>query len=111
MEDYPGNPQQQFTAAWRTAASAFGQWREQVTAATSEAMEKIDPALRAAIEAARAVVAGNRGAPRARGRAGGGGGQGGRLPVSLRRRPPGGPERVRQQGDPDPPRQQHRHAP
>jgi hypothetical protein len=62
MEDYPGNPQQQFTAAWRTAASALGQWREQVTAATSEAVEKIDPALRAALEAARAVVAGNWGA-------------------------------------------------
>lgn len=62
MEDYPGNPQQQFTSAWQAASAALGQWREQVTAATSEAVDKLDPAVRAALEAARAVVAGDWGA-------------------------------------------------
>jgi hypothetical protein len=62
MEDFPGNPQQQFTAAWQAATSALGQWREQVTAATSEAVEKLEPAARTAFEAAKAALAGNWGA-------------------------------------------------
>jgi hypothetical protein len=62
MGDYPGDPKQQFTAAWHAATDAMGQWRKQVTAATSEALDKLDPAVRAALEAARAAVAGNWGA-------------------------------------------------
>jgi len=62
MGDYPGSPSQQLASAWRTAAAALGQWREQVTAATTEAMEKLDPAARAALDALRAAVAGDWGA-------------------------------------------------
>jgi hypothetical protein len=62
MGDYQGNPAQQLAKAWQVATSAFGQWREQVTAATTEAMDKLDPAARAALEALRAAFAGNWGA-------------------------------------------------
>jgi hypothetical protein len=62
MAGYGDNPARQFAAAWQTAAAALGEWRKQVTAATAEAMEKLDPAVRAALEAARAALAGNWGA-------------------------------------------------
>jgi hypothetical protein len=62
MADYPDDPKQQFAAAWRSATGALDQWRKQVTAATAEALDKLDPAVRAAMEAARAAVAGNWGA-------------------------------------------------
>lgn len=62
MGGYADNPGQQFAAAWRAAASAMDQWRKQVTAATAEAVGKLDPAVRAALEAARAALAGNWGA-------------------------------------------------
>ena len=61
MADY-GNPRRQFNAAWQAAVSALDEWRQQVSAATSEAMDKLDPAVRAALEAARAAVTGNWGA-------------------------------------------------
>jgi len=53
------NPARQFTAAWQAAAAAMGEWRQQVAAATTEAMGKLDPAVRAAIEAGRAALAGD----------------------------------------------------
>jgi hypothetical protein len=59
MEGYQENPRRQFAAAWQAAVSALGDWRDQVTTATSEAIEKLDPAVRAAVEAARAALAGN----------------------------------------------------
>jgi hypothetical protein len=59
MGDYQDNPARQFATAWQAAASALGQWRKQVTAATAEALDKLDPAVRAAVEAARAALAGN----------------------------------------------------
>ena len=62
MGNYPGSPAQQMAKAWQVAATALGQWREQVTAATTEAMDKLDPAARAALEALRAAVAGDWGA-------------------------------------------------
>jgi hypothetical protein len=62
MGDYPGSPAQQLASAWRAAAAALGQWREQVTAATTEAMDKLDPVARAALDALRAAVAGDWGA-------------------------------------------------
>lgn len=51
-------PARQFAAAWRAAATAMGEWRQQVTAATNEALSKIDPAVRAAMEAGRAAFTG-----------------------------------------------------
>jgi len=62
MGDYKDNPARQFAAAWQAATAALDQWRKQVTAATAEALDKLDPAVREALEAARAVFAGNWGA-------------------------------------------------
>jgi len=62
MAESPENPARQFAAAWQAATAALGEWRKQVTAATSEAMDKLDPAVRAALDAARAAFAGNWGA-------------------------------------------------
>jgi hypothetical protein len=59
MADYQDNPARQLAAAWQTAAAALGQWREQVTAATTEAVEKLDPAMRAAVDAVKSALAGN----------------------------------------------------
>lgn len=59
MGDYQDNPARQFAAAWQAATAALDQWREQVTAATAEAKDKLDPAVRAALEAVRAAFAGN----------------------------------------------------
>jgi hypothetical protein len=64
MDGNADNPARQFAAAWKAATAAMGEWRQQVTAATSEALEKLDPALRAAVEAGRAAFAGNWGACR-----------------------------------------------
>jgi hypothetical protein len=60
MADYGENPGRQFAAAWQAATAALGKWRKQVTAATTEALDELDPAVRAAMEAARAAFAGNR---------------------------------------------------
>jgi hypothetical protein len=62
MDGYADNPARQFAAAWQAATAALGQWRKQVTAATAEALTQLDPAVRAALEAARAALAGNWGA-------------------------------------------------
>jgi hypothetical protein len=62
MAEYQDSPSRQFNAAWQAATSALGQWRKQVTEATAEALDKLDPAVRAAWEAARAAVAGTWGA-------------------------------------------------
>ncbi len=62
MGGYQDNPGRQFAAAWQAATAAVDQWRKQVTSATAEALGKLDPAVRAALEAARAALAGNWGA-------------------------------------------------
>jgi hypothetical protein len=59
MGEYPDNPSRQFAQAWQAATAALGQWRKEVSAATSEALDKLDPAVRAALEAARSALAGN----------------------------------------------------
>ena len=59
MADYQDNPKRQFAKAWHSATDALDEWRKQVTAATSEALDKLDPAVRSAMEAARAAVAGH----------------------------------------------------
>lgn len=60
MAGYGDNPGRQFSAVWQAATAALGKWRKQVTAATAEALDELDPAVRAALEAARAALAGNR---------------------------------------------------
>jgi hypothetical protein len=59
MGENPDTPGQQLTVAWQIAASAFGQWRKQVAAATSEARDNLEPAVRVALEAARAAFGGS----------------------------------------------------
>jgi hypothetical protein len=58
MNGDEGNPARQFAAAWQAATSAMDEWRQQVAAATTEALGKIDPAVRTAMEAGRAVITG-----------------------------------------------------
>ena len=53
------NPARQFAAAWQAATSALGEWRQRIAAATSEALDKLDPAVHAAMEAGRAALAGD----------------------------------------------------
>ena len=58
MDGDAGKPGQQFRAAWQTAADAMSEWSRRVSEATHEALDKIEPAVRAAVEAGRSVVTG-----------------------------------------------------
>ena len=58
MGETPDTPGQQFAVAWQIAAAALDQWRKQVAAATAEARDNLEPAARAALEAARAALGG-----------------------------------------------------
>jgi len=58
MSGHKDTPGQQFATAWQAATAAVGEWGKQVAAATDEALGKLDPAIRAAIEAGRAAFAG-----------------------------------------------------
>jgi hypothetical protein len=49
------SPARQFAAAWQAATDALGEWRERVTEATTDALGKLDPAVRAAMDAGRAA--------------------------------------------------------
>ena len=53
------DPARQFAAAWGVATEVLGEWAQRVKAATAEALGKLDPAVRAAIEAGRAALAGD----------------------------------------------------
>jgi hypothetical protein len=53
-----GNPGQQFRTAWQAAADAMSEWSRRVSEATHEAMDKIEPAFRAAVEAGRSAMTG-----------------------------------------------------
>ena len=59
MSSEEGNPARQFAAAWHTASAALGTWREQVSAATGEALEKLDPAVRSAVQAGFSLITGD----------------------------------------------------
>ena len=59
MADDPGNPSRQFAAAWQAATAALGEWRQQVSTATSDALTKLDPAIKAAVDAGRSVLSGD----------------------------------------------------
>lgn len=58
MSGEADHPAQQFSAAWQAAVAAVGEWRQRVGEATTEALGKLDPALRAAVEAGRAALTG-----------------------------------------------------
>lgn len=49
----------QFSAAWEVATAALAEWAQRVTAVTTEALGKLDPAVRAAIEAGLSALAGD----------------------------------------------------
>jgi hypothetical protein len=51
-------PSQQFRAAWQATADAMSEWSRRVSQATHEALEKIEPAVRAAAEAGRSAMTG-----------------------------------------------------
>jgi hypothetical protein len=53
------DPKRQFAAAWQVATAALGEWRQRVSEATTEALGKLDPAVRAAMEAGRAAFTGD----------------------------------------------------
>ena len=53
----PGNdPARQFAAAWEAASDALGEWAKRVGDATNDALDKLDPAVRAALEAGRMAL-------------------------------------------------------
>ena len=58
MESDAAKPTEQFRAAWQVAADAVSEWSRRVSEATHEAMDKIEPAVRAAVEAGRVTVTG-----------------------------------------------------
>ena len=58
MDGEAGKPTQQFRAAWQAAADALNEWSRQISVATHEAMDKIEPAFRAAVEAGRSAMTG-----------------------------------------------------
>jgi hypothetical protein len=58
MVDNEGKPTQQFQAAWQAASDALSEWSRRVSEATHEAMDKIEPAMRAAVEAGRSAMTG-----------------------------------------------------
>ncbi len=58
MDGDANKPGQQFRSAWQAAADAMSEWSRRVSEATHEAMDKIEPAFRAAVEAGRSVVTG-----------------------------------------------------
>ncbi|MGB6454788.1 MAG: hypothetical protein WBH47_09900 [Streptosporangiaceae bacterium] len=53
------DPVQQFAAARQAAAAALAEWAQRVTAATAEALSKLDPAVRAAVDAGLSALAGD----------------------------------------------------
>jgi hypothetical protein len=58
VEVNAGKPTDQFRAAWQAAADAMNEWSRRVSEATHEALEKIEPAFRAAVDAGRATMTG-----------------------------------------------------
>jgi len=58
MDGEAGKPTQQFRAAWQAAADALGAGSRQISAATHDAMDKIEPAFRAAVDAGRSAMTG-----------------------------------------------------
>jgi hypothetical protein len=56
--DNEGKPTQQFRTAWEAAADAVSEWSRRVSEATHEALDKIEPAMRAAVEAGRSAMTG-----------------------------------------------------
>jgi hypothetical protein len=51
-------PTEQFRTSWQAARDALSEWSRRVSDATHEALDKIEPAVRGAVEAGRAAMTG-----------------------------------------------------
>lgn len=58
MDSDAGKPTDQFRASWQAAADALSEWSKRISQATHEAMEKIEPAIRDAVQAGRSAMTG-----------------------------------------------------
>jgi hypothetical protein len=58
VEGDTGKPGEQFRAAWQAAADAMNEWTQRISEATHQAVDKIEPAIRSAVEAGRSAVTG-----------------------------------------------------
>ncbi len=56
MSGPENDPARQFAAAWEAASDAVGEWAQRVAEATNDALDKLDPAVRSALEAGRAAL-------------------------------------------------------
>ena len=53
-----GRPGDQFRASWEAARDAMSEWSRRISEATHEALDKIEPALRSAVDAGRSAMTG-----------------------------------------------------
>jgi hypothetical protein len=53
-----GKPNEQFRASWQAAREAMSEWSRRISEATHEALDKIEPAVRAAVDAGRSAMTG-----------------------------------------------------
>jgi hypothetical protein len=53
-----GKPGEQFRASWQAMKDAMNEWSRRISEATHEALDKIEPAVRAAAEAGRSAMTG-----------------------------------------------------
>jgi hypothetical protein len=51
-------PGQQLRASWQATADALSEWSKRISEATHEALDKIEPAVRSAVEAGRSAMTG-----------------------------------------------------
>jgi hypothetical protein len=58
VDNDAGKPGQQFRASWQVAADALSEWSKRISEATHEALDKIEPAVRSAVEAGRSAMTG-----------------------------------------------------
>ena len=58
MDGEADKPSQQLRSAWQVARDAMSEWSRRVSEATHEALDKIEPAVRAAAEAGRSAMTG-----------------------------------------------------
>ncbi len=58
MSGNADHPSRQFAAAWQAATDALTEWRQRVSAATNDALNKIEPAMRAAAAAGKSAMTG-----------------------------------------------------
>jgi hypothetical protein len=53
-----GKPSDQFRASWQAARDAMSEWSRRISEVTHEALDKIEPAIRSAVDAGRSAMTG-----------------------------------------------------